>query len=519
MTSKRLPRALSVLVVGTAVAFASGFVSIAEAGDWTITPRVSGQEIFTDNVFYTPTNRRSDFITNVAPGIGIAGESGRIQAKLDYSPTLQFYARNPRENFIGHNLYANGTAIVIPDLFFFDARGYASLQPNSPALGTGITPSFQSTVGSSFTNLSQGIPKVLLSQVTSFSGSPYLLRRFDGFGTGELRYTVSNTSITSEVNGTSLNPPGFAVQNTPSLTNEATAAFVTGEEFGRFASRLLVDAAQSSGSGVNNANQKVAIADSAYAITRRIAALGTIGYEEIHFGGFPPTSIKDLVWGLGARLTPFPDAELVLKYGHRNGVTAPYASLVYNLTPRTNLSANYTEGITTVSQEIAGNLAISDLNPVGQTVDSRTLLPLQISNPVLGLQNGLFRMRQLTGTVRTDLERDRFTASAYRSENLLVAESTLGSGTSQRATGGYVTWSRELSPLTTVNVGVGYARLSFPALINTEERILTTSASLSYLFTQSLTGWMSYNFIHRTATQPELRLLANVVSVGIRKDF
>ena len=209
----------------------------------------------------------------------------------------------------------------------------------------------------------------------------------------------------------------------------------------------------------------------------------------------------------------------MLKYGHRNGVTAPYASLVYNLTPRTNLSANYTEGITTVSQEIAGNLAISDLNPVGQTVDSRTLLPLQISNPVLGLQNGLFRMRQLTGTVRTDLERDRFTASAYRSENLLVAESTLGSGTSQRATGGYATWSRELSPLTTVNVGVGYARLSFPALINTEERILTTSASLSYLFTQSLTGWMRYNFIHRTAKQPELRLLANVVSVGIRKDF
>ena len=519
MTSKRFPRALSVLVGGFAVTVASGIVAIAEAGDWTITPRISGQEIFTDNVFYTPTNRRSDFITNVSPGIDIAGESTRIQAKLDYSPTLQFYARNPSENFIGHNLYANGTATVIPDLFFFDARGYASLQPNSPALGTGIIPSSQSTVGPSFTNLSQGVPKVLLSQVTSFSGSPYLVRRFDGFGTGELRYTVSNTSTTGEGNGAPLNPPGFAAQNTRSTTNEATAAFVTGEEFGRFASRLLVDIAQSSGGGVNDANQKVAIADSAYAITHRIAALGTIGYEELHFGGFPPTSIKDPVWGLGARLTPVPDADIVLSYGHRNGVTAPYASLIYNLTPRTNLSANYTESITTVSQEIASNLAISDLNPVGQTVDSRTLLPFQISNPALGLQNGLFRMKQLTGTVRTDLERDHFTASAYRSENLLLAQSTPGSGTSQRTTGGYVTWSRELSPLTTVSVGLGYTRLSFPGLINSEERILTTSTSLNYLFSQSLTGWVSYNFLDRTATQAELRLLANVVSVGIRKDF
>src|SRR5437868_3147689 len=37
----------------------------ALAGDWTITPRVSGQEILTDNVLGTPINRRSDFITNL----------------------------------------------------------------------------------------------------------------------------------------------------------------------------------------------------------------------------------------------------------------------------------------------------------------------------------------------------------------------------------------------------------------------------------------------------------------------
>src|SRR5438270_10445733 len=86
---------------------ASGLSTLAMAGDWTITPRVSGQETFTDNVFDTPTNRRSDFITSLSPGISVSGESARLQAKLDYSPTAYLYALTPSQNVIGHNLYAN----------------------------------------------------------------------------------------------------------------------------------------------------------------------------------------------------------------------------------------------------------------------------------------------------------------------------------------------------------------------------------------------------------------------------
>src|SRR5207248_8214098 len=176
--------------------------------------------------------------------------------------------------------------------------------------------------------------------------------------------------------------------------------------------------AQSSGSGVfNNANQAIAIIDSAYAITYRIAALGTIGHKNIHFGGFPPTTIDDVVWGLGVSLTPSPDATLVLSYGHRNGVTAPYASLVYNVTPRTTVSVTYSEGLSTVNQDLASNLALSQLTPLGQTVDTRTLQPFAISNPVLGVQSGLFHSKQINGTVRTDLERNHFTISVYRTEN------------------------------------------------------------------------------------------------------
>src|SRR5215470_6274004 len=109
MQNGHFGRARSVLACGLSLAttLVPGFVN---AGDWTITPRVVGQDSFTDNALFTSTNRRADLITTVAPGINVTGESARVQATLDYSPTLQLYAFTPGQNFIDHNLYANGTA-------------------------------------------------------------------------------------------------------------------------------------------------------------------------------------------------------------------------------------------------------------------------------------------------------------------------------------------------------------------------------------------------------------------------
>src|SRR5436190_7248251 len=124
---------ISLLLSGVA-----GLPLAAAAGDWTILPRIAGQETVTDNLFFTPTNRRADFITGISPGISISGESTRLRATLDYSPTVQLFALTPNQDFLGHNLYANSTATLVPDLFFLDARGYMALQPTNPALTVGV---------------------------------------------------------------------------------------------------------------------------------------------------------------------------------------------------------------------------------------------------------------------------------------------------------------------------------------------------------------------------------------------
>ncbi len=497
-----------------------GTILPAYGGDWTVAPRIGGQELFTTNVLLTPTNERSDFITSLSPGINVSGTSSRLQGTLDYSPTLYRYALTPGQDTIAQNLYANGTATLVPNTFFVDARGYASMQPINPGLMNGSLGTAAPILPtSSFSNIAQGIPKAQLAQVLSFSVSPYLAHRFDGIGSAELRYTLSNTNFSGN-SGSISTVTGTPFQNTTNLTNEATAAFKTGENFGPLAGQLVFDAAQSEGTGeFNNAHHYLVTLDSGYAINRRLTILGTIGHEDIRFNGIPTTLINDVVWNVGLRATPSPATIMTATYGHQNGITAPYFALVYNVSGMTVLSATYSEGVTTIAQQIASDLAVSDVNNAGQLVDTRTLLPLSLVNPVIGLQSGVLRTKQFNGTASISWPRDHLNASIQETENALIAQNTAGSGTSQTAIGANVNWSRDISPITTANVGVGYTHYNFPSSTQAEENLFTANASISYMLNVSLTGWLGYNFLDRTSANVALAVKAHTIYAGLRKTF
>ena len=515
MASRRI-RLIGPLIVAALF----GSAGVARAGDWTITPSLGDQEEFTDNVLFTPDHTRSDLLTTISPGIAITGTSPALQGTLNYSPTIYRYALTPSQNTTAQSLYANETATVIPETLFFDTRAYASLLPTTPGLSTGAPgPSLATPNGFSGTT-GQVVPANELSQTVSLNASPYVVHRFDGFGTAELRYTLSDTVISSP-QVTPLAPAGFTTLGSRQLTNEGTASFLTGDDFGPLVTRLTLDGARSSGSGADNsARQFLAIADSAYRITPRIALLTTLGHETIDYNGFPPTHIDDLVWGTGLQLKPADATVIDLSYGHRNGVTAPNASVIYTLSGTTTLSATYSEGLSTTAQDIANNLAVSDINQEGQVVDTRTLLPLVIANPALGLQSGLFRSRQFAGTADISLERNHFTATINESESILVAQSVQGVGASQNSTNATLGWAREVGPRTTANVSAGYTMTSAPSEgAFGQEGLLTVGDSISYMFSASVSGWAGCNRYERSSPDPALRLSADSVFAGLRKSF
>jgi uncharacterized protein (PEP-CTERM system associated) len=513
---RRAGRALACsLVIGVALS-----PPTASAGDWTITPRLAGQEIYNDNILFAAFNPMADFITTLSPGISIDGESARLKGALHYSPTLYVYARTSSLDTVRQNLFANGTAILVPHLFFLDARGYASEIPTNPALSlfSGLSPAAQNALGLG-NRVFSTVPKTELTQATSFTASPYVARRFGDLGSAELRYTVTNTNF-SGGQPTIFTPTGFAAPSGSTLTNEGTASFLTGNRFGRLSSRLTFDTEERSGSGVlNHASHDIALLDSAYAIDRRLAALATIGYENIRFQSLPPVHISDAVWAAGARLTPKPDSSIILRYGHQSGITGPYAEAHYAVTARTTLVAKYTEGLSTDIEAIENSLALSTLNPQGQPINSLTGLPETIGNTLIGLQNAVFRSKHIEGQGFVNLDRDQFSINIYRFENRVVATSISGTGVSERATGGNASWVHALTPLLSARIGFGYAHLTFPSSLTPSLGLISGGVFARYIFTPSFSGWMGYYLTDRTSADPLFRVVSNSVFVGLGKTF
>ena len=67
----------------------------AYAGDWSIAPRVTAQEILIDNVLLTSTNRRADLITTLAPGLSISGEGLTYQLNPTLTGSMELQPPQP----------------------------------------------------------------------------------------------------------------------------------------------------------------------------------------------------------------------------------------------------------------------------------------------------------------------------------------------------------------------------------------------------------------------------------------
>ncbi|WP_447987238.1 surface lipoprotein assembly modifier [Nitrospira sp. Nam74] len=70
------------------------------AGPVILHPSMGIAEMYTDNVFRTDANRRSDFFTTLAPGIQaqLPFSSGRHLFMADYQTNIQYYSRTPSNN-------------------------------------------------------------------------------------------------------------------------------------------------------------------------------------------------------------------------------------------------------------------------------------------------------------------------------------------------------------------------------------------------------------------------------------
>lgn len=165
----------------TIIGVLAGVPVSAFAGTWTITPSVAVRETATDNARLSDTNKESDLISDITPGILVEGVGGRSKLRFDYQMHNLVYASDSSRNKTQHALNAFGTLEALEDWFFIDASGTISQQSISPFGGA---PS--SGVNTNGNDNS--------TETSTYRLSPYFRGTLGGFADYQLRYNLTTTS-------------------------------------------------------------------------------------------------------------------------------------------------------------------------------------------------------------------------------------------------------------------------------------------------------------------------------------
>jgi uncharacterized protein (PEP-CTERM system associated) len=116
----------------TAVALAAGMLAASAAhAQLRITPTFSAQLTLTDNRDLSATNRESDAIVQVSPGISMRSAAGPVQGSLDYSLNALVYASDSSRNTVQHALRALFQAEIVPGHAYVDGTAGISQQLTS----------------------------------------------------------------------------------------------------------------------------------------------------------------------------------------------------------------------------------------------------------------------------------------------------------------------------------------------------------------------------------------------------
>jgi len=478
---------------------------------WSITPSIAAQVLGTDNVSQTNTQRRSDFITTITPGLLVSTDTSRLQGIANFAPYAQIYARDTSQTRINQRYNGQFLVTVVPDAVFVDIRGAAAVQ----AAGGGFS--------------TQGTPVIDRNnqvQTQSFQISPYYVHRFADTATAQAGYAFQSVRQGLGGNGSG----GLTAQGTPFFSsqdftaNEGYAVIRTGPDFGRLAAEARVVSTDYDGTGVlRAASRRIATVETRYSITRQFAVLAEGGYESQRYSGVPPFRLSEPVWGFGFRLTPSEQSAITVKYTHRNGFDSPAVNAVFGLGGRTQIFASYAETLTTGAQRAVDLLSNTTLDALGNPVDAATGAPVvqPFADSFLGAQSSLQRVRRGTVSISQAWPRDIITLSFSYEQRRPIAVILGSTAVQQRGTSASLSWSHSLTPSTNFIGSVQYGRFDQPGGVvgQGSSDVFSASATLATQFTPGLTGFVQYGLTNRINEGQSGHALQNVVIIGLRQSF
>lgn len=373
----------------------------AIGAEWRITPTLEARETWSDNIrLARKGDERTDFVTELAPGIGVTAAGPRLKLQADYRMRIQHFAKGNDGNRTQHELRGLANAELVEDLLFLDGTAGISNQ-NVSAFGPQRPDDFHLDDNQ--------------TRVATYRLSPYLMNRFGQTATSQLRFANEGTNSNTE-----------GLSNT--RTNSIEMRLNSGPAFKTLGWGLQYARSHTDYNDLGSLRSQNATADLRYRLTREFSLTGSGGYEEYSYRATAEQP-DGAFWSGGIAWAPTDRTLIEASAGHRFYGDS-YSLNATHRTRRTAWSVNYHEDITTSQSQfvVPGTLdtaafleqlwtpSIADPVARRQAVDAfmrSSGLPDSLATSVNTLTNRVFLQKRWQASAAFNTARTTLVLSAF----------------------------------------------------------------------------------------------------------
>ncbi|WP_025899932.1 TIGR03016 family PEP-CTERM system-associated outer membrane protein [Sneathiella glossodoripedis] len=471
---------------GTAVAVLFASVTMyshaASANDWTFEPFVAAEEQFTDNVFGTTNNEKSDFITTLDLGFNVTGNTRRSEINLSYTLSQDYYAKYHELDGYRQNLIGNATVELIDDRFFVDGR-------------VTFTEETLDTVGAtSAGNRTQSGDR---TQVFNGSISPYYTQNLDDWAILTAKYGYSETRFYEpNVGADTANPSN-------QQSNEFQLNLGSGIRFEKLKWSFDNRAVFNESDVGDEFTHYSSVVTGEIPVSRMFSFLGTIGYDE-----FDINSISDeddlggIFGGTGIRFHPNSRTDASFQIGHRFDDLVFDVNVSYLPTSQDSISATYTVNINAADYSLANT---DILDEQGELV--------QPDFSVARYIDGVSKTKSLQVSWQGSRGRNSYGLSGNYIEQEILEDNS-----SERNVGISGNFSRQLTPRANLRLSAGLTEVIDGQTPSAEETVYSFGANYIYEFGNGLSASAGYSNLTRK-NDSSGDITENSFTVGLRKAF
>lgn len=294
-----------------------GACSNASALDWRMTPFLSTSEIFSDNLNLAPDNSKSGFVTELAPGFNLYGNS--VWGNFDMNYRLQgLYNAGGRDAIdVNHQLQMNSQYQLLRDRVFVDTSSSITQQNTSGAqIGTD--------------NISGNGNR---ADTQSFSISPYWTPKFGQWANGLFRVGYSRISFDNA--SSDRDGPSVSRFISDSNTYSWQGGLSSGAKFDVVKWNLNYSHQEQQRANGNDVRFANYTADARYFINRTFNLLVLGGYDDNQFGDTNNNFKNGFSYEVGGQWKPSMWYSIEAAVGNNQHITV-------QANPSKQLSANVT---------------------------------------------------------------------------------------------------------------------------------------------------------------------------------